>query len=37
MCRKLNQKAQRNLYKKYDELIQTVEEFNKNYPLCNVA
>ena len=27
-----------NLYdKNYDKLIQTVEEFIKNYPLCNVA
>ena len=38
MCRKLNQSVQRNLYeKKYDKLIQTVEEFIKNYPLCNVV
>ena len=38
LCRKLNQSVQRNLYdKNYDKLIQTVEEFIKNYPLCNVA
>ena len=38
LSRKLNQRVQRNLFeKKYDELIQTVEEFIKNYPLCNVA
>ena len=38
LCRKLNQSVQRNLYdKSYDKLIQTVEEFIKNYPLCNVA
>ena len=38
MCRKLNQSVQRNLHdKNYDKLIQTVEEFIKNYPLCNVA
>ena len=38
MCRKLNQSVQRNLYEKnYDRLIQTVEEFIKNYPLCNIA
>ena len=38
LCRKLNQSVQRNLYDKhYDKLIQTVEEFIKNYPLCNVA
>ena len=38
MCRKLNQSVQRNLYEKnYDKLIQIVEEFIKNYPLCNVA
>ena len=35
LCRKLNQSVQRNLYD--DKLIQTVEEFIKNYPLCNVA
>ena len=33
LCRKFNQRAQRNLSEqKYDELIQTVEEFIKNYP-----
>ena len=38
LCRKLNQSVQRNLYdKNYDKLIQTVEEFIKNYPLCYVA
>ena len=38
LCRKLNQSVQRSLSeKKYDELIQIVEEFIKNYPLCNVA
>ena len=38
LCRKLNQSVQRNLYvNNYDKLIQTVEEFIKNYPLCDVA
>ena len=38
LCRKLNQSVQRNLYDKtYDKLIQTVEKFIKNYPLCNVV
>ena len=38
LCRKLNQSVQRNLYdKNYDKLIQTVKEFIKNYPFCNVA
>ena len=38
LCRVLNQGAQRNLYERnYGKLIQTVEEFIKNYPLCNVA
>ena len=38
LCRNLNQSVQRNLYdQNYDKLIQTVEEFIKNYPLCNVA
>ena len=38
LCRKLHQSVQRNLYdKNYDKLIQTVEEFIKNYPLYNVA
>ena len=38
LCRKLNQSVERNLYERnYDKLIQTVEEFIKNYPLCNVA
>ena len=38
LCRRLNQTVQRNLGEKnYDKLIQTVEEFIKNYPLSNVA
>ena len=38
LCRKVNQSVQRNIYENnYDKLIQTVEEFLKNYPLCNVA
>ena len=38
LCRKLNQSVQRSLYENnYDKLIQTVEEFIKNYPLCDVA
>ena len=38
LCRKLNQNVQRNLYEqKYDELIQTAEEFIKDYPLCGLA
>ena len=38
LCRILNQRVQRNLGEKnYDRLIQTVEEFIKNYPLCSVA
>ena len=38
LCRKLNQSVQRNLYENnYDKLIQTVEEFIKNYPLGDVA
>ena len=38
LCRKLTQSIQRNLYENnYDQLIQTVEEFIKNYPLCNVT
>ena len=38
LCRKLNQSVQRNLFDKdYDKIIQTVEEFIKNYPLCNIA
>ena len=38
LCRKLNQSVQGNLYdKNYDKLIQSVEEFIKNYPLCTVA
>ena len=38
VCRKLNQSIQRNLYEKeYERLIQTVEDFIKNYPICDVA
>ena len=38
LCRKLNQSVQRNLCEqKYDQLIQTVEEFIKHYPLCILA
>ena len=38
LCRKLNQSVQRNLYENnYDKLIQTVEEFIKNYPLGDVV
>ena len=38
LCRILNQRVQRNLGEnKYDKLIQTVEEFIKNYPLCSIA
>ena len=38
LCRKLNQKLQRNFYNKaYDELIEIVEVFIKDYPLCLVA
>ena len=38
LCRILNQRVQRNLGEKnYDKLIQTIEEFIKNYPLCTVA
>ena len=38
LCRKLKQSVERNLYERNnDKLIQTVEEFIKNYPLCNVA
>ena len=38
LCRRLNQIVQRNLYEKnYDILIQTLEKFIKDYPLCNVA
>ena len=38
LCRKLNQSVQRNLYENnYDKLIQSVEEFIKNYPLGDVA
>ena len=38
LCRKINQSAQRIPYEKnYDKLVQTVEDFVKSYPLCNVA
>ena len=38
LCRKLNQSVQRNLYEqKYDELIQTIDEFIKTYPICILA
>ena len=38
LCRKLNQRVQRNFYEKsYDELIQTLEEFIRNYPVLSVA
>ena len=38
MCRKFNQSIQRNLCEqKYDKIIQTVEEFIKNYPICIFA
>ena len=38
LCRKLNQSVERSVDERnYDTLIPTVEEFMKNYPLCNVA
>ena len=38
LCRKLYQSVKVNLYEKsYDELIQNVEVFIKNFPLCTVA
>ena len=38
LSRKLNQSVQRNTYaKKFDKLIQTVEEFIMNYPICSIA
>ena len=38
MCRQLNKRGQRILFQKnYDELIETVEEFIKNYSLYSVA
>ena len=38
LCRKLNQSVERSLCEhKYDKLIQAVEEFIKNYPLCIAA
>ena len=37
-CRVFNQNVQRILQgKDYDKLIQTVEEYINNYPLCNIA
>ena len=37
-CRVFNQNVQRIFYeRKYDKLIETVEEYIKNYPLCNVV
>ena len=38
LSRKLNQRVERNLFtQRYDDLIQTVEEFIKNYPMCSIA
>ena len=38
VCREFTQSVQKNFHEKdYDKLIQTVEEFIQNYPLCNVA
>ena len=38
LCRKLNQRVQRNLFEQsYDKIVHIVEEFMKSYPLCNVA
>ena len=38
LSRELNQSVLRNIYENnYDKIIQTVEEFIKNYHLCNVA
>ena len=38
LCRKLNQRVQRNLSERsYDKIIHIVEEFMKSYPLCSVA
>ena len=38
LCRKLNQTGQRCLYEKnFDKLMQAIQEFIINYPLCNVA
>ena len=38
LCRKLNQNVQRILYERnYDELIPTIKEFMRIYPLFNVA
>ena len=38
LCRKLNQSVQTNLYRReYDKIIQSVEEFIKIYPLCDVT
>ena len=38
LCRKLNQRIQRNLFEQnYDKIIHIVEEYIKNYPLCSIA
>ena len=38
LCRKINHNAQIYLYEKdYEKLIQTIEEFIKEYPMCNIA
>ena len=38
LCRRLNQIVQRNLIEKnYEKLIQIIEEFIRNYPVCHVA
>ena len=38
LSRRLNQSVQRNTFaKNFDKLIQTVEEFIVNYPVCNTA
>ena len=38
LCKKLSQNVFKNLYEKnYDRLIQSVEEFIKNYSLCGIA
>ena len=38
LCRKIIQRAQKNLFEQdYDELLQTLQEFIKNYPLHSVA
>ena len=38
LCRKLNQRVQRNLFEQnYDKIIHIVEEYMKSYPMCSVA